>query len=104
MIPCSNLRPETDSTLSAIPLHPSLGRNLEIAMTKKHIALIIVGILFVVFIAQNSQLVELRFLFWSVYVSRVFILLGIFFLGVIVGLFIPRLRKKGNKKISGKKG
>ena len=73
-------------------------------MTKKHIALIIVGILFVVFIAQNSQLVELRFLFWSVYVSRVFILLGIFFLGVIVGLFIPRLRKKGNKKISGKKG
>jgi uncharacterized integral membrane protein len=72
----------------------------ETDMTKKHLALIILGILFVVFIAQNSQLVELRFLFWSVYLSRVFILLGTFFLGLIVGILIPRFGKKKNKRIS----
>jgi uncharacterized integral membrane protein len=72
-------------------------------MTKKHIALIIVGIIFVVFIAQNSQLVELRFLFWSVHISRVFILLGTFFLGIILGIVVAKSPRKGPKKVSRKK-
>ena len=72
-------------------------------MAKKHIALIIIGILFVVFIAQNSQLAELRFLFWSVYISRVFILLGTFFLGMLLGIVVVKSRRKTPKKVSGKK-
>jgi uncharacterized integral membrane protein len=66
-------------------------------------ALIIIGILFVVFIAQNSQLTELRFLFWSVYISRVFVLLGTFFLGMLLGIVVVKSRRKVPKQVSRKK-
>ncbi|MBW2406538.1 MAG: DUF1049 domain-containing protein, partial [Deltaproteobacteria bacterium] len=34
-------------------------------MTPKRIALMIIAILFAVFILQNTQVVEVRFLFWG---------------------------------------
>jgi len=54
-------------------------------MTPKRIALIIIAILFAVFILQNAQVVEVRFLFWGTEASRAIVLLVTFFLGLVSG-------------------
>jgi putative membrane protein len=54
-------------------------------MTPKRISLIIIAILFAVFILQNAQVVEVRFLFWGTEASRAIVLLVTFFLGLVSG-------------------
>ena len=54
-------------------------------MTPKRIALIIIAILFAVFILQNAQVVEVRFLFWGTEASRAIVLLVTFFFGLVSG-------------------
>ena len=54
-------------------------------MTPKRIALIIIAILFAVFILQNAQVLEVRFLFWGTEASRAIVLLVTFFLGLVSG-------------------
>jgi uncharacterized integral membrane protein len=41
-----------------------------------------------VFILQNTQVVEIKFFFWEMSLSRVILLLGALFIGVLVGLII----------------
>ena len=43
---------------------------------------------FMVFILQNTQVVDIKFLFWQMSLSRVILLLGALFIGVLVGLII----------------
>ena len=43
---------------------------------------------FMVFILQNAEVVDIRFLFWKLSLSRVVLLIGSLFIGVLVGLFI----------------
>ena len=54
-------------------------------MTPKRISLIIIAILFAVFILQNAQVVEVRFLFWGTEASRAIVLLVTFFFGLVSG-------------------
>jgi len=61
-------------------------------MTPKRILILTIGVLFAVFVVQNTQVVELRFLFWSTQASRALVLLGTFILGLIAGWFTGRLR------------
>jgi len=63
-------------------------------MTLKRIALIVIVILFVVFILQNAQVVEVRFLFWRTEASRAIVLLVTFFLGLVSGWLSIWKRKK----------
>ena len=63
-------------------------------MTPKRIALIIIAILFAVFILQNAQVVEVRFLFWGTEASRAIVLLVTFFLGLVAGWLSGWKRKK----------
>jgi len=51
------------------------------------IAIVFLSI-FTVFILQNTEVVEITFLFWQISLSRVVLLLGSLFIGVLVGLFI----------------
>jgi len=68
-------------------------------MTPKRISLIIIAILFAVFIVQNAQVVEVRFLFWGTEASRAIVLLVTFFLGLVSGWLSGWKHKKpaGNK-------
>jgi putative membrane protein len=40
-----------------------------------------------IFILQNTQVVEIEFLFWKLSLSRVILLLGALFIGILAGLF-----------------
>jgi putative membrane protein len=54
-------------------------------MTPKRIALLVSILLFAIFVGQNAQVVELRFLFWKTAASRSIVLLGTFLVGLAAG-------------------
>ena len=65
---------------------------------KTIIALVFLSI-FTLFILQNTEIVEISFFFWNFSLSRVVLLLGSLFIGVLIGLFIgleAAVRKKKN--------
>lgn len=53
--------------------------------------------LIIVFVIQNTQVVEYRFLAWKVSMSRALLLLGTFVIGVLVGWLSRRLKQRGEK-------
>ena len=63
-------------------------------MSIKRVATIILGLLYGVFVIQNTHVVEVRFLFWSTQVSRALILAGTFMLGFILGRLWTWIRRK----------
>jgi putative membrane protein len=63
-------------------------------MTPKRIVFLVLGLLFATFVVQNSNVVQVRFLFWSAQASRALVLLGAFILGGIVGLVAGRVSKR----------
>ncbi|UCH45863.1 MAG: LapA family protein [Nitrospiraceae bacterium] len=64
---------------------------------KTIIALVFLSI-FTVFILQNTEVVEIIFFFWKISLSRVILLLGSLFTGVLIGLFIGWETASRNKK------
>ena len=58
---------------------------------------VIIGILVVAFILQNTEIVEISFLFWNISISRALVVLIVFIIGIIVGAIIKDIgaRKKG---------
>lgn len=64
-------------------------------MKLKLILSIVIVSLVVIFSLQNSEVTEVNFLFWTLSLSRVLIILGAFGIGVIVGLLVAVL---GGKK------
>ncbi|NVL91846.1 MAG: LapA family protein [Desulfobacterales bacterium] len=63
-------------------------------MAKTIIFFILIALV-IVFVIQNTQIVEFRFLAWKVSMSRALLLLGTFLMGIAVGWLSRRLRKKG---------
>ncbi len=54
---------------------------------KTIISIILLGF-FTVFILQNMEVVEIKFFFWQISLSRVILLMGSLFIGILAGLFI----------------
>jgi uncharacterized integral membrane protein len=70
-------------------------------MTPKRIILVVIGFLFAIFVVQNAEVVELRYLFWSTRASRALVLLGTFALGLTVGwLSSWAIKKRGKQRQS----
>jgi len=70
-------------------------------MTPKRIAFLVLGVLLATFFIQNAEAVPVRFLFWSMTVSRSIVLLITFALGLIIGLVSGRIgRKNGSSLLS----
>jgi uncharacterized integral membrane protein len=63
-------------------------------MTPKRIVLLVLGFLFAIFVVQNAEVVQVRFLFWSTQASRALTLLGTFVLGLGLGWLSTWLFKK----------
>lgn len=61
---------------------------------------IVIGILVVVFIVQNTEIVEFNFLFWTISMSRAMIVLLVFITGIIIGAVLRDIgiRKKDKVK------
>ena len=71
-----------------------------VVMTPKRIVFLVLGLLFATFIIQNSEVVQVRFLFWGTQASRAIILLGAFILGIIVGWVSGRVMRKGETSLA----
>ena len=63
----------------------------------KTIVFCILIALVIIFVLQNTQLIEFQFLAWKVSMSRALLLFVNFFIGVIVGWLSSRLRPKARK-------
>jgi uncharacterized integral membrane protein len=61
----------------------------------KTIVFVILAVLILLFVIQNTQVVETRFLVWTISMSRSLLLLGTFIIGVIAGWLVRRPRHKG---------
>ena len=63
-------------------------------MSKKNIVIIVLAALFVLFVVQNTRIVEVQLWFWTVSMSRSLMLLGTLFIGLIGGWFLGRAKIK----------
>ena len=66
-------------------------------MSKKNIVIIVLAALFVLFIVQNTRIVEVQLWFWTVSMSRSLMLLGTLLIGLIAGWLLGRTTRKNSK-------
>lgn len=66
-------------------------------MKFKTVLIILFITLIVLFSVQNVEITEVKFLFWSLSISRVLVILGSFTIGVLVG-FLISIKKRSFKK------
>ncbi len=59
-------------------------------MKPKAIVILILSILALIFIFQNSKVVTIHLLFWTVSASRIIMVLGLLFIGFIIGYLLGR--------------
>jgi uncharacterized integral membrane protein len=64
----------------------------------KFILGIIFGILVVIFIIQNTEVVEIDFLFWIISISRALMVLFIFLIGIMIGAILKTVADKKKEK------
>lgn len=64
---------------------------------------IIIGILGVVFIAQNTEVVEISFLFWTISISRALMVLVVLTIGIMLGAIIKDISARKKEKVKEKK-
>jgi putative membrane protein len=62
-------------------------------MTPKRVALLVIFFLFAIFVVQNVEVMEVRFLFWRTGASRALVLVSTFGVGLLVGWLMVWLRK-----------
>jgi lipopolysaccharide assembly protein A len=70
-------------------------------MNMKRVVTIVCGLLYVVFVIQNTQVVEVRFLFWNTQVSSALILAGTFMLGFVSGQLWSWIRREKEETTNG---
>ena len=61
----------------------------------KTVIFVILAVLILLFVIQNTQVVETRFLVWTMSMSRSLLLLGTFIIGVIAGWLVRRSKSRG---------
>ena len=59
-------------------------------MKPKIIFFLIVGVLFLIVLLQNTQVVSVRLLFWELRMSRIILLPLTMGIGIVIGFFIGR--------------
>jgi uncharacterized integral membrane protein len=61
-------------------------------MKPKLLVALILLILAVIFISQNTEIVNVQFLFWSLQMSRIILIAGMFIVGCIVGFLLGKTK------------
>jgi uncharacterized integral membrane protein len=63
-------------------------------MKTKTIVILVLIVLAVVLVIQNSALVELQIYFWKIIMSRIIFMVGLLALGFAMGFLAAKLREK----------
>ena len=63
----------------------------------KTIVFLVLVVLVLMFVIQNTQVVAFQFLAWKVSMSRALLLLGTFCIGIVVGWLSRRIKPKERK-------
>lgn len=63
-------------------------------MKPKTIIFIILAIVFLIFLLQNTQIVTVQFLFWNFTMSRIILIALILLVGLILGFIIAEVRRR----------
>ncbi len=74
-------------------------------MKAKIIILLILIVLFTIFVLQNTRIVQIDFLFWSVEISAIVLISLMMLIGVVAGFIIAKIVDRPSKpqvSISGK--
>lgn len=61
----------------------------------KFIGGVVVAILLLIFLVQNTQVVTLRLYFWKISMSQILLLPLVLILGFVIGYIVARVTKKG---------
>jgi uncharacterized integral membrane protein len=59
-------------------------------MKPKVIVILVLSVISLIFILQNSKVVTIQLLFWTVSASRIIMVLGLLFIGFVVGFLLGR--------------
>lgn len=63
-------------------------------MKTKTIVTVLLIVLCLIILLQNTQMVTLRFLFWELGISRIFLLPLLIIVGFIIGYVVAKIEKK----------
>ncbi len=63
-------------------------------MRPKTIIFIILAVVFLIVLLQNTQIVDVQFLFWKLTMSRIILIALIMLVGLILGFIISEVRRK----------
>jgi uncharacterized integral membrane protein len=63
-------------------------------MKFKTVVVIVFVALVTIFSLQNTEVTDVKFLFWKLSISRVLIILGSFIVGALVGVLLSITKKK----------
>jgi uncharacterized integral membrane protein len=69
----------------------------------RNVSFIVLIAVVLIFVIQNTQVVEFRFLVWAFYVSRALMLFGTLAVGIIAGWLLAFPKKRKQQKIKGAK-
>ena len=68
-------------------------------MKTKTIITVLLIVLCLIILLQNTQMVTLRFLFWELGISRIFLLPLLIIVGFIIGYVVAKVEKKPKQPI-----
>lgn len=63
-------------------------------MKSKIVVIVLLTVLLIIFVLQNTEIVVVNFWFWDLSLPRALLLFVTFAVGLIVGLMIPTSRKE----------
>lgn len=62
-------------------------------MKSKIVIIILLAVLLIIFVLQNTEVVTIKFWFWDMSIPRALLLFVTFAIGLIIGLMVPSTRK-----------
>ena len=63
-------------------------------MKTKIIIIVVLAVLLIIFVLQNTAMVSIKFWFWELNIPRALLLFVCFAVGLIIGLIIPTSKKQ----------
>jgi len=63
-------------------------------MKQKTIIILILLVLAIVILVQNTQVVEVQIFFWKIAMSRIIMITFALIVGFVIGYFVPKVQKK----------